>query len=255
MKKEILISTLSAALAMFIALSAGYFSNSVTNQVKDEVDSQVKKTQRDIVEFRKEISMIRDSALASARDLEKSIKEVEFMKERIRSEVNQAQEYSKSIEISVQNITQRVNTLTTDEITKKINKTELKLTKLSGQLEGLQAVIDPKNASQILNVARMQQEILEREKLEGSIDTKLKEFGSNQVQFQNSLDAEMKAVNSRITTLESELRKLLYWIMGIFVSVLAGFIAVFGYFGKKLTQNIHVSVPNNTGSAAEVTAA
>jgi hypothetical protein len=56
--------------------------------------------------------------------------------------------------VQVKNIRDSLNNLSTAEIQEKLSQTEEKIQKLSDQIDSLQQVISPKNASDILTVAR-----------------------------------------------------------------------------------------------------
>ena len=71
---------------------------------------------------------------------------------------------------AAQSVQQRVRTLSGEELTERLTALSGKTDSLEKQLGALQQIISPKNASEILTVARMKDEILARETFEKRVN-------------------------------------------------------------------------------------
>jgi uncharacterized protein YoxC len=197
--KNNIVMALFGSLASIVALTiilTQEISKYSSNAVKEELSNNISIVQTDVKKYKKEF----EQTLASAYELQ--------------NKINQ--------------ISNTVKTLTTEEINSRLNDVDLKIETLSQQISGLQQIISPKNASEILNVARMSQEILDREKLEKRIDESI------------------KSSETKLDGMEGKLNKLQYWIWGSLVTLICGLFGAVAYLGKSMTSAIIQSKNDNS---------
>lgn len=108
----------------------------------------------------------------------------------------------------VQSLQRNVAALTTEEIASR-------LTKLEQSLANLETIINP-NASEILNVARMRDEVLARQGFERRITDSV---GASQMKIES--------VSAQIVSLH-------YWIWGALLAIITGLFGAIAYLAKRL---------------------
>lgn len=97
------------------------------------------------------------------------------------------------------------------------NDSEIKelLLKFSEKLSQFENSVNPKGAVEILNVARMKQEILAREEYQKTMTQKFTSFDDN-------ISKVVTAFESRILNTENRIDNLLYWILGGLIAIIGG---------------------------------
>ena len=229
-------ASVSTAIAFIGFLLSSYISSSINSRLEETVRSEVATTQNEISRVTDFLRDVQKDALQSAAELKAKIKQTDDLRDQIENNLSDVNKMTVSVTDSLESLETKVNTLTTDEITSKLNAVEKRISTLSNQLDGLQKLIDPKTSAQILNVARMHEEILAREKFEKTITDKLASADTTRSDKLESLQTSLDSNGGRINDVEDDLRNLLFWILGIFVSLIAGVLGIFGFLGKRMAD-------------------
>ncbi len=146
--------------------------------------------------------------------------------------LNAAIESAEELQARVDIIRTAVDNLTTEQIQQRLQEVDISVATLTDQVDGLQQIISPKNASQILNVARMSQEIMARNALEERVNASLTE--SREI----------------VKSMKSDLSTLQYWIWGAFLTLIGGLLGSVIYLAKLLSGHLIKQSAITEGGAA-----
>jgi hypothetical protein len=124
-----------------------------------------------------------------------------------------------SLNVEFAGLKENVNRLTTDELEQRLRESEAKINSLSSQLQSLQQIISPGNASEILTVARMKEEILARREFEGKLDERLKQFQDQINRTDDRLDSTRNAMWAIVITLLGGLVGVTIYLMRRFARI------------------------------------
>jgi K+/H+ antiporter YhaU regulatory subunit KhtT len=178
-----------------MALIGGYligehFANRAIYRIEEDLGGTVERLSREI-----------DSSISSAK------RAVEV--------VEQVSSLTLTIEGRVSKLSQKVEQLTTEDISCRLSGLYVDLTGLKGQLDVLIKIINPENAQDILNVARMAEEIQEREN------------------FTEEVKSTILSYERKLERIEDDLGRLQYWISGGLLTIIAALFVTIAYLGRQ----------------------
>lgn len=123
----------------------------------------------------------------------------------------------------------RIESLTTEELSAGVRGLEDRTNRLTREVEALEQVISPKNAGDILTIARLRDEISAREAFEARSKREYTEFRSD-------VRGELSAVKEQVGGVDQSLRSLYFWIFSLFTSVIAAGGIALAYLVRRLDR-------------------
>jgi len=140
----------------------------------------------------------------------------------MREAIGRRDELVAQLTASVEEARVRAERLSATDVLNRLEKAEQRITgfetaqqerlvALGKQIDSLAAIIDPKNAGEILTVARMRDEILAREAMETRLNV--------------ALDKQTEL----LTRLEDKIQVQQYWIWGVLTATIGGLAVACGY--------------------------
>ena len=122
-------------------------------------------------------------------------------------------------------INDKIDRVTTKEIVEQLHAVDGRINDLSNQLASLQQIIAPSNASEILTVARMKNEIMARQDFES--------------RFEKSIDGKLKDADERLKRTDDKLDNIQVWIWGSLLTFVAGLIGATLFLLQRFSQVVN----------------
>ena len=140
---------------------------------------------------------------ARSKDWANSINLSKSLVNQSQSALNQAKRLSEQLE-----------SLTSEDIKMRISKAEDRMSKISEELDDLNELVDPKTAAFVLNIEKMRNEIIAREK------------------FQNNIVLKLQKIDTTLSRSENRFDTLFYWILGLFATMVTSLLGLIAYLLK-----------------------
>lgn len=133
--------------------------------------------------------------------------------------------------LSAEQVSERINLVSED-----VRNVQLQLDDLNRQLAAMQQIISPSNASEILTVAKMKDEILNR-----------KEF---EARFNKEFDEKWKAVDGKLDRTDDKVGNIQAWIWGSLATLIVALCAASLFLLRRFTHVIRM-LENPPASVSE----
>ena len=237
---------IAVAISLLVAAISAYASITVNRNSARAVEYISSKTARELDQYRKEISELRTAATSTFKSITESIDKAEAIRIEVETQTGEIRSVVDKQLAETRDLADELDSLTTDQIVLKLDDAEERIGKLTEKLDNLQSLISPESAEDILNAAKMRDEVSARKEFENRLSTELDNriAANNDIrkQYQENLTANMTDLTNRVSNSESNLSSLFYWILGIFASVVASLIAALTFFGNKIASSVNLIV-------------
>jgi len=259
LRPKVLLSAMiiAVAISLLIAAISGYASRIVNRNSARAVEDISSRTARELRQYREEINELRIAATSTFESIAESINKAEAIRIEVETQTGEIRSVVDKQLAETRILANELDSLTTDQIVLKLNDAEERIGTLTEKIDNLQSLIRPESAEDILNAARMRDEISARKDFENrlstELDTRITAQSEIRKQYQENLTANMTDLTNRVSNSESNLSSLFYWILGIFASVVASLIAALAFFGKKIASSVNLIVKSKEVSGTDET--
>ena len=193
-------AVVAAAIAVMSWQLSEIVSEAASQSVKKELSKSISTVENEVKDFRDRMA----NALRTA---------------------DEVQQTADELKRRVAKVSEDVDRLTTDEINLRLTEVDTRLSRLSGRLDTLGKIINPKNAQDILNVARMAEEITAREN------------------FEETIRASVAVYGKRLDRIESTVASIQFWIWAGLLAIIGALFGTVTYLFKQLGKYLTPSSP------------